>query len=104
MEPLMVFITCPNDEEAARLARAAVAETLAACGNIVPGLRSIYRWQGEVHDDPETLLILKTSGEKYPALEACIQELHPYDVPEILALPVQRGLGAYLDWMADSLS
>ena len=103
MTPLMIFVTCPDEPEAARLARHVVAEGLAACGNIVPAIRSIYRWEGQVQDDGESLLILKSSAEQYEALEKMIADQHPYDVPEVLALPIERGLPGYLQWMAEGL-
>ncbi len=103
MQALMIFITCPSTEKAAEIARACVEARVAACGNIVPAVRSIYRWQGEVQDEAETLLILKSSAEKYEALERLVRETHSYEVPEILAVPVDRGLPAYLAWMGESM-
>jgi periplasmic divalent cation tolerance protein len=98
-ETLVVLVTAPNDDEAARLGRALVEERLAACANLVPGLRSIYRWQGSVHDDAETLLIIKTTAERCARLTQRVIELHPYETPEVLALPVVAGSDAYLAWL-----
>ena len=98
-EVRVVFITAPNLECGETLARALVEERLAACVNVVPGIRSFYRWQGEVQDDPEVLLIAKTSADRCPALAARIDELHPYDLPEVLELPAAGGSRAYLDWV-----
>ena len=94
----IVFVTSPPDT-ATELARRLVEERLAACVNVVPGLRSIYRWKGAVQDDPETLLILKTTSSRFAALRARVLDLHPHDTPEVLALTPTDGLPAYLDWV-----
>ncbi len=94
-----VFITAPNLECAESLARALVEERLAACANVVPGIRSFYRWEGEVQDDPEVLLIVKTRADRCSALAARVDELHPYELPEVLDLPAAGGSRAYLDWV-----
>jgi len=95
----VVFITAPNLECAESLARALVEERLAACVNVVPGVRSFYRWEGEVQNDPEVLLIAKTSADRCSALATRVDELHPYDLPEVLELPAAGGSRAYLDWV-----
>ena len=102
LTPLIILCTCPDQTIAERIAETVVGERLAACVNIVPGLTSIYRWQGQVQRDAELLLIIKTRSARYPALEARIRELHPYEIPEIIALPVQAGLAAYLHWITAS--
>jgi periplasmic divalent cation tolerance protein len=99
-EALVVLCTAPTVEVAAALARALVEARLAACGNVVPGLRSIYRWQGRVEDQPEVLLVLKTTRERFPALRDELLRRHPYEVPEVLALPVEAGSATYLAWLA----
>jgi periplasmic divalent cation tolerance protein len=99
-DALVVLVTFPSPEQAASLARVLVEERLAACGNLVPGLRSIYRWDGAVHDEGEVLLLLKTARDRFPALRDRILSLHPYQVPEVLALPVEAGSQAYLEWVA----
>jgi periplasmic divalent cation tolerance protein len=99
-DALVVLVTAPTAERAAEIARAVVEERLAACGNVLPAIRSIYRWQGEVHDEPEALLVLKTSRARLDALRARVLALHPYEVPEVLALPVEAGAAAYLAWIA----
>ena len=99
-QPLVVFCTCPDQASAERIAATMVEERLAACVNMLPGLTSIYRWREQIQRDTELLLLLKTQGTVYPLLEARIRELHPYDVPEIIALPVRMGSSAYLDWIA----
>lgn len=96
---LLVLTTAPGAEEAARLARTLVEERLAACGNVVPGLRSIYRWEGKVQDEGEALLLLKTTRARFPALKERLLALHPYEVPEVLALPVEAGAERYLSWV-----
>lgn len=95
----VVLVTAPDADTAARLGRALVEERLAACVNLVPGVRSIYRWEGELHDDAEVLLLVKTRPDRLQALAARVKELHPYALPEVLALPASGGSPAYLDWL-----
>ena len=97
---LVVLVTAPTPERAAEIARALVEERLAACGNVVPGVRSIYRWQGKVEDESEALLVLKTTRARFEALRERVLALHPYQVPEVIALPVEAGSAAYLAWIA----
>lgn len=97
----MVYCTCPDRDTASGLGRELIAGRLAACCNVVEGLTSVFRWEGTVEEDPEVLLIAKTTRERYPALERSIRENHPYELPEILAVPVSAGLDGYLDWVAD---
>ena len=97
---LAVLCTCPDEETARRLAGGLVEEKLAACVNVLPGIRSIYRWQGEVQDDAEVLMVIKTTRSAYDRLADWLEEHHPYDLPEVIALPVSEGLAAYLDWVA----
>jgi periplasmic divalent cation tolerance protein len=99
---LVVFVTCPNRRAAERIGRTVVEEHLAACANILPGLASIYRWKGKVCRDPEVLVLLKTRRFRFPALARRVRELHPYSVPEIIALRVALGSPAYLAWVAAS--
>ncbi|AAF11840.1 MULTISPECIES: divalent-cation tolerance protein CutA [Deinococcus] len=99
---LVVLVTLPP-ERAQELARTLVTERLAGCVNILPGIQSIYRWDGEVAEDPESLLLIKTVGEQYPALEARIKSLHPYEVPEIVALPFDRASPEFQSWLRDSV-
>ena len=102
-EALVVLCTCPDAEVSQRVAEALLDRRLAACVNRLAGVESIYRWEGEIQRDAEQLLIIKTTAAAYPALEACIVEVHPYDVPEVIALPVERGSRAYLDWIGASV-
>lgn len=98
----VVLVTAPTGEVAAALARTLVEERLAACGNILPAVRSIYRWQDEVQDEPEVLLLLKTVQPAVPALTERVVALHPYELPEVIALPVLGGLDAYIGWIEES--
>lgn len=102
-EPIVVLLsTWPDADQARAAAHTLVDEKLAACGNLVPAVESIYRWEGKVETAAEALLILKTTSARSPALTARLRELHPYEVPEILALPVSDGLPAYLRWVEES--
>ncbi len=95
----VVLVTAPDTDTAARLAGALVEERLAACVNVVPEIRSFYRWEGAVQDDAEVLLVIKSTAERSSALAARVRELHPYDLPEVLELPAVGGSDAYLDWV-----
>lgn len=99
----VVLITVPSEEVARSIARALVEERLAACVNILPGLTSVYRWQGEVVEDQEVLLIVKTTTFAFPRLKERVLALHPYTVPEIIALPIAEGHGAYLSWLRENV-
>lgn len=99
---LTVLCTVPDATTGQTIARTLVHEGLAACVNLLPGITSIYRWQGEVQENPELLLLIKTRQERYEALEARIKELHPYEVPEIIAHKIVAGLKSYLEWIAQS--
>jgi periplasmic divalent cation tolerance protein len=94
-----VLTTAPNAEVGGLIARALVEERFAACVNVIPGVRSIYRWEGEVQDDPEVVLIIKTRADRCEALAARIKDLHPYDLPEVLVLPAVGGSTPYLAWI-----
>lgn len=104
MTVLLALCTCPDEATAARIARALVEERLAACVNRLPGVRSTYRWQGAVHDDAEVLLLIKTTTDRLPALRERLPALHPYELPELIAVEVAGGLPAYLDWVAAGAS
>ena len=99
---LMVYCTCPDREAALDMANSIIDEKLAACVNIVPGLTSIYRWQGQRQQGSEELLLIKTTAGVYSALEKHITNKHPYELPEIIAVPIKAGLPAYLDWVRES--
>ena len=100
MAVIVVFSTFPSEDKAADIARTLVSEQLCACVNLVPPVRSIYRWQHEICDERETLAIIKTTRERFDALKARLIALHPYEVPEVIALPVEAGHEPYLDWVA----
>jgi len=102
-EALVCLTTLPNADKAAEIARILVEEQLCACVNLVPQIRSIYRWQGAVSDETEALAIIKTTRRRYDALAARLVALHPYDVPELVALSPIGGHAPYLAWIADSL-
>lgn len=94
----VVFITAPEGE-APGLARALVGERLAACVNLIPGVTSVYRWESQIQEDSETLLVAKTTEEGVEPLTRRVRELHSYEVPEVVVLPVVGGLAQYLDWV-----
>lgn len=95
----IVMTTVPDEATGEKLARALVEAELAACVNIVPGVRSIYRWQGKLCDDRELICLIKSRPAALPALAARLRELHPYEVPELLVLPPTMGSAAYVDWI-----
>ena len=99
-----VFVTAPGKDSALALARQVVEESLAACGNLIPNVTSVFRWDEKVTEEEEVLLILKTSVQKSPALIARVAELHTYEVPEVLSLRVEDGFGPYLDWVGECTS
>ena len=99
----LVMTTVKVRADADRIAKKIVDEKLAACVNVVPSISSTYRWKGKIERSRETLLLIKTSGEKLDKLVERIEELHSYEVPEIIALPIERGLPEYLKWLKESL-
>lgn len=101
---IVVLCATGGAEQADTLARALVESRLAACVNIVPGVESVYRWKGEVCREPECLLLIKTRAENFEPVRRRIRELHPYEVPEIVALPVAAGDGDYLAWLRAAAS
>jgi periplasmic divalent cation tolerance protein len=102
-DKIVVLTSCATVADAERLARALVAGRLAACVNVVPGARSFYRWKGEIESSEECLLIIKTSRDLFAALSVEMEKLHPYEVPELLALPVVAGAAHYLGWLQSNL-
>ncbi len=99
----LVLCTCPNEETAVAIANHLVDAGLAACVNIVPGITSIYRWEGQRESSREWLLIIKTHAKVYKALESAVLEQHPYELPELIAVPIGKGLPDYLKWIDDGL-
>jgi len=100
---MTVLMTAPTEEEAAIIARALVEERLVACVNIIPKVRSIYRWEGKVCDEQEVMMVAKSESTLAPSVVARVKELHSYEVPEIICLPVETGSGDYLDWIEASV-
>lgn len=100
MSALLVFTRLPDRAAAEKLAEVLIERRLAACASILSPCRSVYRWQGVIEQSDEYPLEVKTTAERYAALEALIREHHPYTLPEIVAVPIVRGLPAYLDWVA----
>jgi len=98
---LLVLNTCPGSVTARKLATALVAARLAACVQVVPGIQSCFSWVGKVDTSEEHLLVIKTTSERYPELEKRITQLHPYELPEIVAVPISAGLPGYLSWIDD---
>ena len=103
-ERVVAFSTVGKAEDAERIARVLVERRLAACVNVVPGVVSVYRWKGEVCRDEELLLVIKTRAERLEALREALVALHPYEVPELVALPIEAGHAPYLDWLDESVS
>ncbi len=102
MSQLLVITTVPDMASAEALACGIIEGSLAACVNILPNIQSIYRWEGKLQNSTEHQLFIKTVEKSYNALEAFMQKHHPYELPEIIALPIQRGLRGYLDWVDES--
>ena len=100
----LVLCTCPDQATAQKIAEQLVDKQLAACVNILPGITSIYQWQGKRETAQEHLLLIKTTDQVYEVLEQTLNELHPYELPEIIAVSVERGSAAYLDWMSQQIT
>ena len=100
----MVLVTAPSEAGALELGRRLVDERLAACANVVPGITSVFVWEGKREEASEALLLIKTNAQRYPLLQQRVLELHPYSVPEVLALAVEAGAPAYLRWVQDSVA
>lgn len=98
-DALLVLSTCPDADSGQRLARSLVEGHLAACVNLVGPVTSVYRWRDAIETTGEILLVIKTTADRYPALEQGLRAAHPYEVPEIVAVPVQQGLNDYLEWV-----
>jgi periplasmic divalent cation tolerance protein len=104
IEMFVVLCSCGDREAARRIANALLEQRLAACVSILPAVESVYRWQEKIESANETLLLIKTTSECFPPLRKKILELHSYDTPEIIALPVVAGLEKYLDWLGEQVS
>jgi periplasmic divalent cation tolerance protein len=103
-DKIVVLSTCASEEEAEKLARQMVEQRLAACVNVLPGIRSYYRWQGKLECSGECLLVIKSSRERFDLLRGALEKAHSYDVPEIIALPVVEGAANYLNWLQANLA
>ncbi|MSR21988.1 MAG: divalent-cation tolerance protein CutA [Gemmatimonadetes bacterium] len=97
----IVLVTAPDEEIAAGLCRSLIDEGLVACGNVIPGIRSLYRWRGVIRDEEESLIVFRTHRSRVPELVRRIPEMHPYEVPEVLVLAVEAGHEPYLRWVAE---
>jgi periplasmic divalent cation tolerance protein len=102
-DKLVVLVTAGQVEEAQRIADELIERRLAACVNIIPQIASVYRWKGEVCHDTEVLLVIKTDRQRFNELEGAVRRLHSYDVAEVIALAIEEGAAAYLNWMDESL-
>ncbi len=100
---IVILTTCPDIETSKIISNSLVEHRLAACVNIIPGLESIYLWEGHVRNDSESLLIIKTSKDKYDAIESMIKTLHPYELPEVISVQIDNGFDKYLDWIDKSV-
>ena len=101
---IVVFTTLPSVDEGRAFVRGLVEQRVAACGTVLPGATSVYRWEGRVEEVTEVQVLLKTRRDQWSVLEQAVRDRHPYDVPELLAVPVSQGLRAYLDWIGDETS
>jgi periplasmic divalent cation tolerance protein len=99
-EALLVFCTCPDRSVGLQIAETLVDQRLAACVSLLPGVTSVYSWEGRCETAEEIQLLIKTRVERYAALERTLLELHPYELPEIVAVPIKKGLTAYVEWVA----
>jgi periplasmic divalent cation tolerance protein len=102
-QPLLILSTCDSRDQGERIAHALVSERLAACVNIVPGITSVYRWQGNVESASEHLIVIKTTTELARAVEDRTAELHSYDTPELIRIPIEGGSERYLSWLVSSV-
>jgi periplasmic divalent cation tolerance protein len=102
-DKIVVLSTASSADEAEKIARRLVEDRLAACVNLVPGMRSFYRWKGSIEDSQEWLLIVKSSRDRFEALRTALEKLHSYEIPEVIALPVVDGARNYLNWMDGEL-
>ena len=104
MAAVMIYMTAGSQDEAQTIARQMVGERLAACANILAGVRSIYRWEGEVHDDPEVVVVMKTTAAKVALLTERIRTLHSYDCPCVVSVPIEGGNPEFFDWITQETS
>ena len=98
-----IITTCPDQSSARTIADALIQENLAACVNIISGVTSVYHWQGKIEQSQEQLLFIKTLQQHYALVEQCILKLHPYELPEVIAVPINDGSAAYLSWISEQV-
>ncbi len=103
-KPLIVLSTLPDEDSAGRIAEEILQKRLAACVTVSPGVLSLYWWRGKISRDREFMLIIKTTAPRYNELEALLRERHPYEIPEITAVPIEKGYPAYLEWLEQETS
>jgi periplasmic divalent cation tolerance protein len=103
-DKIVVLTTCDSEEQALRLARHLIERKVAACVNVIPGARSIYRWKDQIEEAAESVLVIKSRRDLFPALRLEIEKLHSYEIPEIVALPIVDGSVAYLGWLDHELA
>ncbi|MGR9106879.1 MAG: divalent-cation tolerance protein CutA [Gammaproteobacteria bacterium] len=102
-ETILVLCSCPSHSVAKQIAETLLARRLAACINILPGITSVYSWKGKIEQDREDLMLIKTRSSHYGEVERCIVEQHPYELPEVIAVPVEQGSDPYLTWIRQCL-
>lgn len=103
MGEIIIYVTVSREDEASKIAKALIESRLAACVNIISNIRSIYRWEGNVEDDNESLMIIKTKDSKFHEVQKKVEELHSYSVPEVIAFPIEKGSEKYLAWLSESV-
>lgn len=99
MSGIIIYCTCPDIVTAEKISRQLVSDNLAACVNMLPAITSIYRWQGKTEQASEVLLLIKTTAERFAAISTVIEDIHPYELPELIAVSITDGLPGYLDWI-----
>ncbi len=104
MDALLVYLTCPDQDIATKIAKEIIGRRHAACANILPPSKSFFRWEGAIQEAEEVTVIIKTGADKWPVLEQAIKEMHPYDIPCIIAVPVAAGHAPFLQWIGDEVS
>jgi len=100
---LIILNTCPDKESAERIAKTLVEKRLAACVNIIPGLTSVYHWQDQIESSEECLLVIKSIQNAYKAVEQAILDIHPYELPEVIAVPLSTGFAPYIAWISSNI-
>jgi periplasmic divalent cation tolerance protein len=102
--PIIILSTTGSEDEASKIAEHLVSNRLAACVNIIPSITSVYRWKGEMNSDREILMVIKTDASRFEEIKTAVRNMHSYETPELIAIPIQQGLQQYLDWISESVS